>query len=748
MKRSIIQKIVDRLSYDRKAYKEYTLKNNIYPPKYLFTDRYKKITLYKPLHNMDEKHNDIIKNLMAYDESSILKLLSIAKDSQYEVLYSYKDDLSMLLNDEITSLFPLKSEYISPKFIEDVMKNNLEDEYTSYKQIFSLNEAMVIFENCNYDKIFISLLPKDPIIKNIKDYSSLKHIMEYKNFDILVINYLSDNRFANFINNVLNSRMDIADEILTSIKDKDYDIDRLEKMLEITYKIYESDKSSLFKYFLKGMIENDEYYASMLKVCSDDFGRIYKIREVFRYGQLEDKELQNMIGFMNDKSNNLVDLKNIYNLSYPFDMALLSIPYNEITDDIIKFYYEQAKQIKESDNVEYIKKVISNFNKSSIKEHNLYVQSFLAKYNFNNIQNKMLSKDQIKQLNSTMVEYDGKKIPVYKLEGTNFHLMVHVVQDWVSRAKEDENEHTELYYARNLVSSPDLWKGKEGVKGSETLSLSTIKETRPATFFGVLMNGNNNDIILGFDTLPYEQVMSLNSVDAGAERGSYNQREFRPYQLDRIINGSESFDSRIGGGLFSYNEMTVFRKTPNGQTILPSYVITTKNLDDPSSEQVKKWAAYYDIPIIYIDKQKYKDRFIAERDYYYSNLMENKAVLTPNIFIELDNKFKLVNGWDSSDSTPYFENTMYIYNLAMNVLVNASIENVQNLLSIKTTDNKNIFMYLRERLEGNSSLIFFGDKIKLMRENINRTEALCNSILLSQNNMIDIENIETPVAVL
>lgn len=213
-----------------------------------------------------------------------------------------------------------------------------------------------------------------------------------------------------------------------------------------------------------------------------------------------------------------------------------------------------------------------------------------------NYNSKLIKKDltnidalnEVTSLDYTFLDEQGniksKKITIKIIDDPNFHVLIHGIGH---KEENNLNRVTNYKIGNKLVNNPNLWQIYHD-SGNPHISTS---------LFNGCLNPFNTEVVLGFSNFSDERLISTYAGD-----GATNMKES---QKDIITKeGIFCFaDYNLLEKSFTYNEV-LLQRYKDGNTLLPDYIILQSDCLASQMENAKKWAAFYDIPIVIIDKPK------------------------------------------------------------------------------------------------------------------------------------------------
>lgn len=235
------------------------------------------------------------------------------------------------------------------------------------------------------------------------------------------------------------------------------------------------------------------------------------------------------------------------------------------------------------------------------------------------------------------VEYDSKRITVYDLKGLPFTTLLHAI-DYKGRVGDIDEAKTGSAVAKQLQVDPSIWAEKKksdieygGMKSDsmgDTISTSYINTEK--TFRTV----DKDLYYYGFDNIKPNSILQISQGDGRTYNGVGDIKK------PTLIKSSTSYmpeQLEKPGTLEPYNEIQIRRYDENGDPQLPDFIVI-KNGKFP--ELMKKHAAYFDIPVINIETDCYKQKE-AERlsDLIDGVNKESDYLVIKSVLDEIDQSF-------------------------------------------------------------------------------------------------------------
>lgn len=622
-------------------------------------------------------------------------------------LYKLDKDIAMKMLDSGIIIYSNKT--------VDLIKNNLD-------KIKLLNSYGV---NINY-WVKASGLTGEKIDKYYKLCSHYgKEVVQYLNNEN--ISFLENNKITKLDRKFVLENIDELKEIcgLSEVK------------FNCLLKLYRenSDKYS----FAKKFIFNDEFYSDNIISFLDTFQFDENVVDIIKTNEIKDiNNLKNLIvsdltlktnynakinngynrnKFMEQSFNFLINYyKNMGDLYYYKDILLILNSRNTIT--VYNDFNNKTSSVFNIKNKYYSK--LSNKNKlfldtflnilnsTSFEEVDENIQ--LLNENEFNIDNfvseiKKIESEQFNDalfkpnLNAGYINDDGIRIiDSNSVDLSNFKMFVHSVGKTGNDAHNDD-------IAEELLTNPSKWNHIDG--GSDFMSLSLISENQTSTY-----GAKNNvfDLILGFDA----ENIEINTVSRGdattpmKKDNSYNDLDtaMNSYTPENLIYNSMLLRFK-GLDEGNYNEIHINRN----KQMIPKYIVLKQGFARGCeyNDYVKKWAKYYNIPIIILDGKHIK--FNALKGLKEKCNLIKKTGITYEKFIDLLHDIDTIN---NVNNTPCFFNYYEIFAFLINLCEN----NYENFIEFQKIidlagDNLNNLLLIDVQLESTENDIRKREKRKL-----------------------------------
>lgn len=454
------------------------------------------------------------------------------------------------LNNEFLELkkFRPKTQMNNPQLLGGLFSEEIIEKF-GYETIsklldFNTNAAINLIEISN-DKSQVELL-KDFIVYLEENNSMNTRVLHY------AINSFKDSQ-------------DLYKSILLSKNNNKINLENLEEILEDgnEYSVTSIEELNNFTKHrmikLKDEFESDNQEISQNALCKILFNKSYKDSmllidkfsldklDVLQHNGIVTEEQSRILNILKMVKDGTLNIDNIEMLSNFIDENNINITLNQIEKHMKAKYCQQYNEVL--------------FDEDSPDEN---------------------------VIESEITTPNGKKVRILNLNNTDFNFIVHKIFSY--------STDTAKYYSQ-LIHNPEYWNGIDG--GTSTISTSFISD------LSYKVCGDENleqQVILGFSNIPEKDFLLMGNDDIISSHG------------DRIINPKSEYDTdryyspkmmtlmtkHQTGKAAGYNEITLDRNCA-----IPSYLIA---YDGVINENTLRYAEYFNIPIINIDREKYANR--------------------------------------------------------------------------------------------------------------------------------------------
>ena len=289
-------------------------------------------------------------------------------------------------------------------------------------------------------------------------------------------------------------------------------------------------------------------------------------------------------------------------------------------------------------------------------------------YNANLMKEKLTNIDNLKVVDNMEYKYIDefgneitKTIPVKVIDDPDFRVLIHGIAP-KNRNRELSESDTNLY-GESLMNNPKLWYSLGPKVGNPQISVS---------YFHGCLNPFVSNLILGFTDFSNERLISSNPND-GATSMKKSIKDMLADNDNISFTSFENLDTSI-----HYNEV-LLQRFYNDKPLIPNFIILDNIKKTESVESSKKWATYYNIPIVIIDKKA-----IGEKRKVYLNNLVNKIIenncLTQDLLEELILEISRTLWCYRFD----VENNIDVYAIIKKLIDNLSntLENIVNIIKL------------------------------------------------------------------
>ena len=288
---------------------------------------------------------------------------------------------------------------------------------------------------------------------------------------------------------------------------------------------------------------------------------------------------------IHEKTTKLEIIKNIYFNKY-FSMSIneankLIEMYEEALKGNVGNDKEQSlllsiKKVLDADDIESLKEI----EKTSARSIEEYKRDLEEKYALTYVEELGKTQDKFKDLKERVININGENVTTYEMDG-KFDFLVHSTDTsflFYKTLDEEDNFKT-------------IWMSqKEKIR--HILSMSYINQD----FLGKAPVGDAG-VLYGFTNMPKDNIRLMGNTDINSYTVSLGyDAKYKKY----LTASTMPYYSRK-----VYNEIGVEK-----EGIIPSCVIISEDFDEAVLKNSYKAAKDWNIPIIFIDKEKLKDRQI------------------------------------------------------------------------------------------------------------------------------------------
>lgn len=593
-----------------------------------------KIIFNKTLRNINETLRR--RNIKVPDYMISRKLLKVISNPSEGIsllgkLSRYKDNISKENYYLILKIYE-KNKDSGNKLIEKIGYFSFDDLGDIYNNIPDLLQLFI--DNTNLlTKKNIELIGLDFLVNNMEYLKNIElqrivpylpQIKQYPENLPLFIKYIDNLVIFEFIiNNLGNSNLNEIVFILENLKDSN---------LKEYIKNNLSDTNAFI--FAKKIIYNGitipklsivnclDYIKEIKNVIPDADDKVIENFILFQIQDLKDKnEIMNCFGIMYKMLLNVKDVEMIKNT---IDEAIKNnVELNNECQKVLKVY-------KLLDSKLPFKEILTNFETHysskdlSIDYNSIY--SWIKKYKASLISRNLINLNDLSTVRN--IEYRDQfdnihQIPIKVIDDPNFEVLVHSI------SKKEENSLNKVanwQIGNQLVDNPNLWQNTSQTQGNPHISMSY--------FTGKFKPFGGKGLVLGFNNCDSDRLIATFSGDGATNMKTDMEKIF-------LENKSMYFEEHNKlKNCDDYNEILLHRYK-NGNPLLPNYIL----LDSDSltnMDTATKWAAYYNIPIVIIDKEKIGEKRKNDLETFLNTISIHRKI-TPQIKKELMKRLNDIN---------------------------------------------------------------------------------------------------------
>ena len=505
--------------------------------------------------------------------------MDLKKKISYILYNSYKYDNKKYNSDETKEFFDLE--------LSRSLSNNTSG--NSQRELLSYFDFSDIFNNNQFGELQINLL-KFMIIKGVSGIDSLIEnipfsrkatilnqlyidINDFRFFNNIFLAMKSDEEKINFFNFMINHIKNEEIVLLfgTLYKEKKYNV-----LLQIIQnkKAVDIASNNINAPFFYEMVEELNLPDIFVKKRNDNLHNIIE-----NYQEYDVKDVKNAYAelYFHDISNNIyLDLKTILDYAN--------------ADEIVKEYL--GDQYEEFSNL-----VIFFSNDNELSDLDISVLNNIPSINYNivskifNLCQKHFKKTISEQINSDVYSgilpriiksTSGKDVKLYDIENQgenqkNVPMLISTVP---------------IYNDNAVEFKKDYYSQKNGEVVYHRRSFSLINETKLNNLFG-----RKGRIAFGFEDLSGRNLSSSSLIDGGTDGNTYRYGKQRRVRCNTLLP-VDKFVSQTSG----HNEI-LLEMDGIDEAIKPSFILI---LELPPTQLEIDIAAEFDIPIRYINKEKYQ----------------------------------------------------------------------------------------------------------------------------------------------
>ena len=453
------------------------------------------------------------------------------------------------------------------KYVYYLINNNIDITYLGY--LNSNVQIDVLKDKELYDKLMSINLPKNFLSSIHVD--TVNYLLQDKHFENLLINY--DVAGLNYL-------FERGLSLPIYLQENKEIIDKFATIENVNTSYAYLERLGINNPYLKDNImkKRKVLYKEKAKSIDSNLEIFSKYKDYLNKKRIltkdEDPRLFHIISIYHQREDCLRNLKRLTEtvmLEMIVDYLFEDMTYNAFKNIgiILKYTKESKEELVSSDNLS-IYNNIYNFYSLSFDEKLSFFNNVMEKDNmieafyddFKNVLNHSYD-----SINNSLYDITSKEkvntindIPIYKLEGEPFYMLVH-----------------DTSFPRYEENIENIWHNK-----SKTASLSLIGDTHLQTY-----TDPNKNIILGFNNIDINYIMHVYKSD------SFSAREYGTNKVQSIMSPEELLRNTI-----NYNEILI--KEDNN--LVPSYIVC---YDEVKPGDISASKELGNIPIVIIDTKKY-----------------------------------------------------------------------------------------------------------------------------------------------
>lgn len=293
--------------------------------------------------------------------------------------------------------------------------------------------------------------------------------------------------------------------------------------------------------------------------------------------------------------------------------------------------YEELKKLDEPELSLKYDEIFPNGIYEKFESDIEYIKSNIMKYltGWKNYTPEVLEEDFGKP---TEVTFNGKKIKVFNTNGKPFRMNVHAVNaGQVGNIGSSSETIAYLQEKVNkMIRNPEEFTKIETELDNDSISCTLMNEFNMITFNDLIdkaKQSRKNAVLVGFNEDNIDNLFLYISQDGGVSRK--DDRRFHDSSVVAAILKKVEKRKKIfrkngiddNGNFITYDELVISRYV-NGKKRKPDYIVSVYPPEDMEhNEIIYLWAAYYDVPVIYIPYELYEKNLELE------NLREMKEEL-------------------------------------------------------------------------------------------------------------------------
>lgn len=519
----------------------------------------------------------IITNLLKYqltpEKFDFMLDLYVNDKELYSKLMSYKIDNHNI--DDLKYIYTEHHDLLNILYRHPILMKKEMVSFYGNEFLLANKDVLSELEQISADEI-------KPYIDNLKKYPQ-----NFKIFFEIKKHHAGNSKFEKLYEHLDNPDLLKIYQIINGIKDETLQgflIDNIDN-----HKILEFGKQIIDNY--NGKIDGDllhynDYMAKLKELSSTGYNNTIKQFIIYQLENFSDSRYGGAREIM---------LKALFNIESANDFQRLILKSNE-NDFLSRELKEKALLASKLLDEKLPKDELFRNFKQHFMADDLNINYDDAYHCIRNYNSKLIKKDltnidalnEAAPLDYTFLDEQGniksKKITIKIIDDPNFHVLIHGIGH---KEENNLNRVTNYKIGNKLVNNPNLWQIYHE-SGNPHISTS---------LFNGCLNPFNTEVVLGFSNFSDERLISTYAND-----GATNMKESQ-----KDINTKEGLfsfaDYNTLEKKFTYNEV-LLQRYKDGKPLLPDYIILQSDCLASQMENAKKWAAFYDIPIVIIDKPK------------------------------------------------------------------------------------------------------------------------------------------------
>jgi len=605
--------------------------------------------------------------------------------------------------------------YLSEESLEKCLEN-IEFVKKCLDNEIDLNNIFLLIKDDNVKKYF-EIYGKE-VLRLIKKYpSDYKEILNNELFQKLDINFIIEN--AAWLLKIMkvplagNNKKEIMLDILINNK---------KEFIE-NYELFKNSYYDLIS-FIK-FCDFDNQLIEFINIVKEvrDCENLENVIDLYHTKpqnyELFLKIISSARNFINQNEMSLELYKKTIFVEYIFNINFNNVSkiIDKISDIEIKNTIEMLEKVSNAKSFQEINNILNKYN---IKPNPLEFYKRLKDFQKKDLNDNIFSP---KILQNIPINEEGIKIiDDSVIDLSHFSMLTHALIS---------NKGTNLFneeLAQKLYENPEIWSDLN-VVGSDLLCCSKITEN-DIRLWGT--SGIRDTIFLGFSNLDKLEIHTILDSDANSNMEGKGE-EYYSYPLE-VTNGlASNLNNNILTKFDEIHTEVTFGRIVEGKKIKPTYILIFENykrISSPLTEQAKKYAKFFDIPIVFIDGNKVKKTAYEELENLLSNL--DKGYVTEELFYNIMLKYRTIE-----NVTRKYENLFdnIIIKILDIVILNPTPENIFELQKIMLKYNNFHEFIQNDKISEDKQKQ--KEIINLRNQKINIKIAQINELLNKNNTVIN-----------